>query len=89
MDVDVQVDVDVDVDEWSDLTLAHERLDVHRRVIEFLAEAVRIVSILSRLCRRRLGHIVHVQVDVHDHVHGHVNVDKDPSYNASHFQTNS
>ena len=51
LDVDVQVDVDVDVDEWSDLTLAHERLDVYRRAIEFLADAMRFVSMLSRLCR--------------------------------------
>ncbi len=40
--------MDVNVDEWSDLTLAHERLDVYRRAIEFLADAVQILALLPR-----------------------------------------
>jgi hypothetical protein len=44
--VDVHVDVDVDVFERqrASQTLAHERLDVYQRAIEFLATAVTILD---------------------------------------------
>jgi four helix bundle protein len=48
VDVDVDVHVDVDVDDRFDpaVTLAHERLDVYQRSVEFLARSV---AILERL----------------------------------------
>ena len=48
--MDVHVDVDVDVDERAGLTLAHERLDVYQRAVEFLAIAVRILECLPGGC---------------------------------------
>jgi hypothetical protein len=57
--VDVEVDVHVDVDvfelQQASQTLAHERLDVSRRTIEFLATAGRswmiVRFMLNRMCR--------------------------------------